>query len=72
MLAGVEASVHGAPYSLDLRERVVAAVADGMSGGGAAFSCQPFLSDPLDEAECGHWQSGGAADGREEAIRVGG
>lgn len=39
----------GAPYSLDLRERIVAAVAAGMSCAAAAQSIerQPFIEDPL-------------------------
>jgi hypothetical protein len=41
----------GAPYSLDLRERVVAVVAaDEPSGGGGAISDQPLVNQPLGAA----------------------
>ena len=60
----------GAPYSLDLRVRVVAGVADGMSRAEAAehYPGQPLLGDPLDEAPGRDGQPGRAADGWQEAI----
>ena len=59
----------GAPYSLDLRQRAVGAVADGMSCAEAEeLSGEPLLGDPLDEARSGDGEPGGAADGWQEAI----
>ena len=55
-----------APYSLDLRKRVVAAVAAGMSRARAAF-----IGDPLDQASGGNRQPGSAPDGWQETLRTG-
>ncbi len=62
-----------APYSLDLRERVVAAVAAGMSRKQAAAHYQVSHSSAI------RWtrrlgrdrQSGGVADGRQKAVHAG-
>jgi hypothetical protein len=39
-------------------------------GGGAPIWGQPFLGDPVDEANRGDRQPGGAADGRQEAAWI--
>jgi len=51
-----------APYSLDLRERVVAAVAGGMSRKQAAEKCIAKLIQQIDPAEClNYFQEAGYA-----------
>ena len=63
----------GAPYSLDLRQRAVGAVADGMSCAEAEeLSGEPLLGDPLDEARSGDGEPGDAADGWQEAFALAG
>ena len=54
------------PYSLDLRKRVVAAVAAGMSRAQAAahYQVEPLIGDPLDQTPGPDRQCGCIADGR--------
>ena len=61
-------------YSLDLRERVVAAVAAGASlpGGGGAVRGQRGERGEVVAAVRGRRQRGGQADGRQAALRAGG
>jgi len=58
-----------APYSLDMRERVVAALAAGMSRAQAAahYQVNPFIGNPLDQTQRGDRKSGGVAGGTEAA-----
>ena len=56
----------GAPYSLDLRERVVAAVAGGMSRAEASRRFKVSHSSAI------RWSRRGTeTDGRQEAVRAG-
>jgi hypothetical protein len=58
------------PYSLDLRERVVAAAAGGAElpcGGESVFSCRGD-GRALVPAIAGDRQPGGAADGRQASV----
>jgi transposase len=56
----------GAPYSLDLRERVVAAVTRGMSRQEAAERFDVSLSSPT------RWMQRAAASGSPDALPMGG
>ena len=62
------------PHSLDLRERVVAAVAGGMSRKAAADRFQVSHSSAIrwTRRMRGNGQPGGAADGLPEALPAGG
>ena len=62
-----------APYSLDLRERVVAAVAAGLSRAQAAahYQVSSLIGEPLDQTPGRDGQRGGVADGRQKTFHAG-
>ena len=61
------------PSSLDLRERVVSAVAGGMSwaAAGSTLSGECLLGQSVDQKSGGDWKCGCPGDGRQEAIPPG-
>jgi transposase len=61
----------GRAYSLDLRERVVAAVHEGMSCEEAADFYQVSKPSAIREARAGDRQRRRIADGRQAAVCVG-